>query len=514
MSKVILLSRVSTGHQDLEQQTQELIKYAKGIGYQEEDFIVIEDKESAVKLSEEERQGLNKMKESIATYPVKDVVIYELSRLSRVPKILYSVRDFLVEHNVQLHILNPHIKLLKQDGTIDESANVIFSLFCSLAENEGYVRKQRMARGKAKAKSENRYTGGALIFGYCSDNKHNYIIKEDEGDIVRRIFHDYLTKTVVDIAKDLVFEGLVKTNVNSTAALVRNILHRKLYYGEEYKGIKYPPIISKQDYDDVANKIHERKKYSKTKSKHSYLCRGIVTDINNEPLKPLYCHQSYTHFNIGKYNWESLSINMPFLDDVALYYALENKKRKPGKDLMKYKLELQEELKSITKKVSTIDKKLSENNDKIMKLEMRYASGKMSEEVLDLLVGKVKEEIHKLDRDRGDLEAEGEDLKKRLNNLSKSGRSPLLGRISELSEEDKVKAVHEEIEKIIIIKGKKRYDYVLGIQFFGGNYVMVDANARYKRIWDESGVEVAYKNLLTSQQGGNKNKHYTINNGN
>ena len=100
-----------------------------------------------------------------------------------------------------------------------------------------------------------------------------------------------------------------------------------------------------------------------------------------------------------------------------------------------------------------------------------------------------------MNADRRSLEAEGEDLSKRLNNLSKSGRSPLLGRISDLSEEDKVKVVHEEIEKIIIIKGKKRYDYVLGIQFFGGNYVMVDANARYKRVWDESGVEVAYKNL-------------------
>ena len=496
MSKVILLSRVSTGLQDLEQQTQELIKYAKDLGYSKNDLIIIEDKESAVKLSEEERQGLNKMKEAINTQPVKDVVIYELSRLSRVPKILYSVRDFLVEHKIQLHILNPRIKLLKDDFSIDESANVIFSLFCSLAENEGYLRKQRMARGKAKARKENKYTGGQLPFGYGVDKEHHFIIKENEAKLVRRIFNDYQTKTVVEIAKDLVFEGIVKTTVNSTGSLIRNILHRKLYYGEpvEFDGFirTFPAIITKQEYEDATKKLHERKKYNKTKSKHEYLCRGIVYNINNEQLKPLYCHQCYANIKVGKYNWETLSINMPFLDNVALHYAVENKKKAPGKDLMKYKVELQEELKVISKKVSTIEKKLSECNEQLIRIEMRYISQKISESMADLLSKKVQDEMKKLEDDRGTLEDDREDLNRRLSNLSKSGGNPLLGRISDMSIEEQSKVVHEEIEKVIVIKGKKRYDYVLGIQFFNGNYVMVDANARYKRIWDEDGKEVIY----------------------
>lgn len=104
MNKVVVLSRVSTGIQDLEQQTQKLIQAAKSLGYQEEDFIIIEDHESAVCLSEEERNGLNKLKESIINFPVKDVIVHELSRIARVPKILYSIRDFLIEHNVQLHV--------------------------------------------------------------------------------------------------------------------------------------------------------------------------------------------------------------------------------------------------------------------------------------------------------------------------------------------------------------------------------------------------------------------------
>ena len=56
MNKCILLSRVSTQQQTLEQQTNELLRFAKSHGYNKEDIIIIEDKESAIKLDEEHRK--------------------------------------------------------------------------------------------------------------------------------------------------------------------------------------------------------------------------------------------------------------------------------------------------------------------------------------------------------------------------------------------------------------------------------------------------------------------------
>ena len=61
--KAILLIRVSTEAQDLVQQREQVVDAAKRDGYDE--LILIEDKESAVKLSEEERNGLNRLKETI-----------------------------------------------------------------------------------------------------------------------------------------------------------------------------------------------------------------------------------------------------------------------------------------------------------------------------------------------------------------------------------------------------------------------------------------------------------------
>ena len=501
MGKVVLLSRVSTVHQSLEQQTEQLVKHASLLGFKDNDVIVIEDKESAVKLSEEERNGLNKLKEAIATSNVTDVIVYELSRIARTPKVLYSIRDYLVEHHVQLHVLNPFFKLLKEDGSIDESSNIIFSLFCTLSENEAKMMKIRMNRGKAKLKSENKYTGGSIMFGYDIDKDHNYIIKEDEAAIVRRIFHDYQTKTIVDIAKDFVGEGLVNTNVNSTASLIRNVMHRKLYYGEPFKGIKYPPIIPKYMYDRVADKIHDRKKYCKTKSKHSYLCRGLVYNINNEPLKPLYCHKTYAHFNIGKYTWESISINMPFLDDIAWYYTKQHIKDVPANVKM-LTCKMQEEKCTIIHKLKRINEKIDVENKSIIKIERRYIEGKISESTADLLKDEVQSRINILNKEVQRLEARREEIKNYLNNLSSALKSPLLGKIDDIPIHDKEKLVHEHIKSITIIKSDKRFTYVLGIRFPSGDYVMIDANSKSKKVWDENGVEVAYKNLLTSQQGG------------
>lgn len=55
--KVIILSRVSTFGQDLKQQTEAVKRLCYVDGFSDDEIIIIEDKESAVLLSEEERNG-------------------------------------------------------------------------------------------------------------------------------------------------------------------------------------------------------------------------------------------------------------------------------------------------------------------------------------------------------------------------------------------------------------------------------------------------------------------------
>ena len=80
--KTIILSRVSTINQSLEQQTKELVEIAVKDGYDRKDIIVIENKESAIKNDEEHRLGLVEMKEAILNDPtINCVYCREVSRV-------------------------------------------------------------------------------------------------------------------------------------------------------------------------------------------------------------------------------------------------------------------------------------------------------------------------------------------------------------------------------------------------------------------------------------------------
>ena len=120
-----------------------VLMVAKADGYP--DPVIIEDKESAVRLSEAERSGINRLYSEIDKNNVAAVYVYELSRLSRRPDVIYSVRDRLMAAGVQLVVVNPSIRLLRPDGRMDENANVLIGIFCAMAENEGYIRKARLA---------------------------------------------------------------------------------------------------------------------------------------------------------------------------------------------------------------------------------------------------------------------------------------------------------------------------------------------------------------------------------
>ena len=177
---MIVLSRVSTLQQDLRQQTEEILREVYKDGYKKEEVIVIEDKESAIKLPEEERRGLNKLKEHIRTDPtITAVYIYELSRLSRRQLVLFSIRDFLIEHNIQLICLKPYFKLLEPDGKMSQTGSLMFSIFSSMSESEMALAKERMMRGRKFNIAMGKSGEGRTPFGYTRDKDKGYVIQRN-----------------------------------------------------------------------------------------------------------------------------------------------------------------------------------------------------------------------------------------------------------------------------------------------------------------------------------------------
>ena len=85
-------------------------------------------KESAIKLEEEEREGLKELDEELAKGDVDTIYIFELSRLSRRPDLLFKKRKEFLDAKVQLKCLNPSFNLLTPDRTqYDSNASLIWN---------------------------------------------------------------------------------------------------------------------------------------------------------------------------------------------------------------------------------------------------------------------------------------------------------------------------------------------------------------------------------------------------
>ena len=278
--KILILARVSTQSQSLESQVDKLMTEAKRMGYCDNDIVVIQGKESGVKLDIDERQTLNELKQHISTGQYDMVLIWEVSRLARRPKVLYEVREYLIEHHVNLRCMTPAFTMLKEDGTIDPTASIVFALFGTMAEEEARLTKERMQRGVKHAKSLGKHAGGAVMFGYKTTKDHYYIIDEQEATIVKRIFNEYVygNKSLRTLARDLQEEGFFKgIKFLTVVQEIYNILHRDCYCGRK-KGM--PAIITENLYD----KSVEKRKSSELKINHTdnmALCKGILRDANS-----------------------------------------------------------------------------------------------------------------------------------------------------------------------------------------------------------------------------------------
>lgn len=280
MKKIIILARVSSSPQDIESQTSDLKREAKRLGYDERHQIIIETVESAIKLDEEQRLGLNKMKHYIETDKNVDCVIcWEPSRLARRQKILYSITDYLFKHKIQLYILNPRIKFLTDDRTkIDTNANIVFSLFATLAENEMMIKKERFQREKNKMRQAGQKFAGSVIFGYIKDKDKKCVPHPVNSSIIVDVFNHYINtdSSLYETYQYVLgkYPELFKVlEYKKAQHKIRHFFETEIYYTGNWC---YPPLITKEMWDKVHEKMSEARCKARYSSKRNLLCRGKI----------------------------------------------------------------------------------------------------------------------------------------------------------------------------------------------------------------------------------------------
>lgn len=308
--KAILLVRVSTDRQDFDEQEQQLFNLAVADGFAERDIIAICEKESGIKLKEEDRRGLTRMKEVIDSEPVSCVYCWEVSRIGRKKKVIFSITEYLATRGIQLIVKEPYIKLLNEDGSINDAAETVLTLYAQIAESEMRNKQSRWQRTRVANSRDGIWNGGpAVRYGYTLDEKNRYIVNEPEAEVIRLIYSLYTAENAAGqhtIRKDLEKRGIFLSQSRIQRILkfagycgrvVRPVLSYKDTDGnwKQKPGneIKYPAIITEQQFD-----LAQQKKT--TANKDAY--KGTNYYFAKSLMKCPVCGHSYIGYkNLGLY---------------------------------------------------------------------------------------------------------------------------------------------------------------------------------------------------------------------
>lgn len=434
MKKAILLVRVSTEKQNFDEQEKQLYNLAVVDGFNDDNIIIIAEKESGIKLSEDERKGLNRLKDEIAKGGVSTVYVWEVSRIGRKKKVIFSIVELLQQNGIQLIVKEPFIRLLNDDGSINDGAETILTLFAQMAESEMRNKQARWKRTRKANALKGKWNGGKNVkYGYTLDSDNYYIIDEYEANIVREIYHLYTDESLSqrDIVKEFASRGIVLSNDR-----VRRILQDKGYTGEEYtttvyrdgkreKGqtIKYPKIISKEQYEAVKNK-RAKANITVARGENYYFGRQLITcpECGHSFLaykaNGIYCCLAYKHDNHDLPKcYNNATVNIIALDTILWYDAKGEYINYLNDARNSDRTQYTERIKVLKQKIAQCSKVIDSASTKMEKVADMYVEGVYSKEKYNAEIAKIKASTAQEEDNRIKYTNEIEKINKLINSL-------------------------------------------------------------------------------------------------
>lgn len=477
MKKVVLFVRVSTENQELESQIEALKNTAYIDGYTDDDIIIIAKKESGIKLKEAEREGLNELKRVIERNEIDGVYLFELSRLSRDPVTLYSLRDNIFKkEKIQLKCVKPSFTLLEEpDRTkFDTMGSLVFSIFGCFAEQEIIEKKERFHRGREQKAAEGKYAGGRVPYGYTVDAEQGnlIVIDEEEASTIRTIFDLYEAgysqpRIAMELQQRCIkyrhFYGNQRAELKDFSMhFVAHLLSNELLTGRKIqtRGAferTYPPIISEAQYErcrEIANASNTN--YGKVANvyygKSLLVCPECGSKMTAHPgSRFVYrCHCAYstprTILADGKAKECSNKTVIPInaMDSLLWYLAIEQESEYLWGSAMDDVNQFKTKMATIQEKIDAIQPRLTDIESKRERILSLFIDGDISKEIKTKRIVELDSQKLEILKQQIDYEKDIAYFKDRIEDIL---------RLYALKGED-AKGVTEDVATIIDVKEK------------------------------------------------------------
>ena len=384
--KILCIIRASTEKQETESQKKELVAYCITKGYAVEEMAFIEVAgASAVKLNKKYIQMLEDIKATILSIPtITAVALWHLNRLGRVESKLHEMKEWFLQHKIQVYCKNPDFTLLDDTGKESAAGSLAFSMFASVVKFETDEMFAKMKRGRERNKVNGIFYGGKIKFGYTLDATKHFIINEEEAQTVRLIFNLYSSGkySFYDLIEELKARGITKGGMKITYEMIQNALADEAYYSSKI----LPPIIDKELFDKCAAIKANTVAVKRTKeSRNINFAVGLLKcSCGNNFIASGDFYRCYSKMNNNRkkkvVECDSPTIRRDIMDDTLwLVTRLLQQKFLMDKDSIDIS-EQKDKINVLTAKLSTAQKGLSSIKDRKEKLEdAYYVDGEMNE---------------------------------------------------------------------------------------------------------------------------------------
>lgn len=455
--KAILFVRVSTERQHFDEQEAQLFEMAVKDGYKEKNIIPIAEKESGRKLSEEERKGLKKMKALIESDKDIDCVYcWEVSRIARTKKVNFSILDYLENKKIQLKVMNPYIVLFNPNGTINDAAETIFTLYTQMAESEMRVKFERFARGKKENTEKGRYNGGMVRYGYKVDNEGYYVIDEEKANVVRLIFNMYANENVSVLN---ISDYLKERGIEIQPQRINQILSEEAYIGK--KGNRPYPIIINEELFKKAKEVAKGKNTCVNKSKKYYFgSRLMVCPCCGKAMTP-YKSMGYAcsqHYSVLKACNNTCTVSINAVETILLMQAQQKYISMAIKEAKGTTKRLIAENKDLEIRLNATENEIEKRSGEFDKIGMLYRKGIIrTEEELDKAINEVNDGLKELNDKKAELENRIKSNNELIEELKNGGNVDVQKIIQDvysatdaMSYKEAYDMIHKVIEKVIV----------------------------------------------------------------
>lgn len=290
MEEIVLYGRVSTQDQDYKSQFSDLKTWSKVNNFKV--VATFGEKVSGYDLSVE-RAEYEKMKDYVLRNNIKNIGIWEISRLSRSMTRTNNEIEFFTSKGINVHFKKENLCSISDNVT----NTLLLTILAAMAQMERSTIIDRNTRGKiAAAESGKAVNYGVLPYGYKKDKVGRLIINEEEAKAIKIIYElaikgvgvgtiaNHLNSLKIPTRhklagrKRIIYENNLAKEIDVLwrQNTVRRILHSNIYVGEsKFKNIqiKIPSIISYEDWEKVQERFRNNIGYSNN-TKYQYLFKG------------------------------------------------------------------------------------------------------------------------------------------------------------------------------------------------------------------------------------------------